>query len=116
MQVGRQRFGRRDDKGQVRVAGLAQRGRHADADRIRLQAGGKIGGGAQFAGIDQARHLLGWNIHHVAFAAVDALDLFGDRVDPDDLETGFGKDDRQRQADISQAQIRRRPRCGLKDG
>ena len=41
---------------------------------------------------------------HVAVAAVDPLDLFGDRVDADHVEAGLGEHDRQRQADIAQAQ------------
>ena len=94
----------RDDEGQVRVAGLAQRGGHADRDRVRLGAGGKIGGGPQFARRHQASHRLGGHVQDVALAAVDHVHFFVHRVDPDHVETGLGKHHRQRQAHVAQAQ------------
>ena len=74
-----------DNKGQVRVAGVAQRGRHTDADRIRTAEPGEIGGRLQATIFHQAGNRFGWYIHDIALAAVDRIYFSLDRVNTQTL-------------------------------
>ncbi len=73
--------------------------------------GGEIGGGAQFAGVDDFGERGAGDVADVGIAGVDAVDLVGIDVDSDHVETRLGELHGQRQANVAQAHHARRGRC-----
>ena len=80
-----------------------ERGRDADDDDVRFVESGKIRRGFKVAGADGFFDSRAVDVGDVAFAAVERLDFGGIHIKAQDAETFFGVGQRQRQADVSQA-------------
>ena len=93
-----------DNKGKVRVAGFAQRGRHTDAHGVQFFDGREVTGGDQFPRFDQFGHGFGGNIQNVTLPLEKRVHFALHGLDPGDGEAGFGKYNSQRQANIAQSQ------------
>ena len=92
-----------DDVGQVRLARLAQRRRHADDDGVGLGEAARIGGGLETAAADQLGDALGADVADVAFAAVELGDLVGVDVEAEHGIAAPGEGLGQRQADVAES-------------
>jgi len=91
------------DVGNVGIAGLAQRRRHADDHHVHIGDGGRFGGGRKPAGAHLRRQGLGRHVRNVRGAGVEPVDALRVYIDPGDLESGLGEGQRQRQADVAEA-------------
>ena len=93
---------RGDDVRQVRIAGLAQRGRHADVDRVDTGQRGEIGRRREQAGLDRRPHVGGGHVGDVGLAAQDGRDPLAVDVEADRRHPGAGEGSDQRQADVAE--------------
>src|SRR5262249_33542766 len=89
-----------DDIGEIRVAGLAKRRRHADVDRVHVVQLRHVVGRGQLLGLDGRGKLGARDVADVALALVDGVDLVEVDVEPGNLEPGLREFNRQRQADV----------------
>ena len=103
MQVRRDRFDCRDDIGQVGILRLAERRRHADVDRVEARNDREVRGRRQPAGGSQLGHRRRRDVGNVRRAAADRGDFSIVEIDPGRREAALRQLDRQRQADIPEA-------------
>ncbi len=96
-------LGRLLDVGQVRVAAVVQRRRHADQQGVRLAQPPHVGGGHELAVGHVLGDPLGRNVLDVAAAGLELIDLGPINVEAHRLHTAGDEGADQRQADIAQA-------------
>ena len=90
---------------QVRLAVRAERRRHADDQRVRARALGKVGGGGE-AGIARALDFAAGNALYVTFAGVERAHFVFVNVKAGGFKAGLGEAQRERQADIAEPEHR----------
>src|SRR5690606_28847239 len=94
---------RRDDVAHVRVFGLAERCRHADADRVYIAQHAVIRRRGEQPRLDRAGDVVRRDVGDVALPAVDQLSLLLTDIHADTAVALTCKLDRQRQAAIPDA-------------
>lgn len=104
MDVLRNGFSRGDDEAHVGIFGFAEGRGDANVNGVESADHGKIAGCAQFSGFDKwAEHAVR-DVFDVRVASVEVVNFGLLNVDADDIESGFGKFDSQRQTNVAQAQ------------
>src|SRR5579875_2270276 len=89
--------------GEIRLAALVERSRHANQRRVHLADLRKIRGGAKMLAADVLGNFRSRNVLDVRCAAVEFLNFFRIRVEAGDAVPFARKAQRQRQADVSAA-------------
>ena len=99
----RRRLDRLDHVGHVGVLGLAQRRRHADVDDVDVAKPLRVGGRHELAALDHFREVRRRHVRNVAAARHQFGDLLLIDVVADHRKAGAGEFDRERQADVAEA-------------
>src|SRR6185503_20248398 len=94
---------RGDDVREVRVLGLPQRRRDTDVDGVEVPNDREVAGRAELAALDLLADLRVLRVDDVGAAGRDGVDLPRIEVDAGDLEAGARELERQRQADVAEA-------------
>jgi len=103
VQVARHLGRRRDDERHVRVALLAERGRHADVDRVAALEHREVGGRDEPLFGHQRAHIRGGDVLDVRAALVQLLHPLLVDVDAEHLEAGLRQLHGERQTHIAEA-------------
>ena len=91
------------DEAEIGLTMLVERRGDADDDDVHVAQAVEIVGDAEVELDDRFRNLRGGNVADISFPSLQLLDLFGIDVEAGDLESGAGKTQRQRQADVAHA-------------
>ena len=111
-EVRRHGLGCRHDVGDVRRAGLGERSRDADRQRVEVAHARVVGGRAE--AVVEARVPLGGHVDEVRRALLDRADPLLVQVDAGDVEARLGERHRQREAGIAEPD-RAQPRLARLD-